>query len=174
MANNIFLYGFMGAGKSTFGKKLARKLGWIFIDSDKEIEKQTQKTIAEIFEENGENYFRQLETEWLNNFSGKSTVVALGGGTPCFNNNQLIIKEMGVSIYLEMSSKILTNRLMNAKNTRPLISAFKANERELNSFIQEKLEERKPCYSNADITFSAASINAERMEELIVEIKRLF
>jgi shikimate kinase len=85
----VFLCGMMGSGKSSLGKKIASKMHWDFIDLDILIEEEEKKTISEIFKNSGENYFRNIETQALQKIilSKKNVIVALGGGTPCFNNN---------------------------------------------------------------------------------------
>ena len=88
---NIFLIGFMGCGKSSLGKRLARRLNYRFVDLDEEIERQTGRSIAEIFSRDGENYFRQLEANILRQIEwSMPTVVATGGGTPCYFDNMKI------------------------------------------------------------------------------------
>ena len=81
--NNIVLVGFMGAGKTTIGKLLAKSMGFSFIDTDEEIEKEEGMSIAQIFEKKGEEYFRELESDFITNFRQSKCIIATGGGMPC-------------------------------------------------------------------------------------------
>jgi shikimate kinase len=100
----IFLIGFMGSGKTSIGKKLAKKMKYAFLDLDQEIEKQENLSISEIFEIHGEDYFRVLEKKVLVDLTQLSnTVVSCGGGTPCHYNNIELINNAGISIYLQLS-----------------------------------------------------------------------
>lgn len=150
--NKIFLEGFMGCGKSTFGKKLAEALEWKFVDLDDYIENKEGKTIPEIFETEGELYFRELETEAIQDTSSwKKTIVSCGGGTPCFNNNAESINEIGFSVYIKLSPEVLMERLLGEKAKRPLIA--KLTDDELLSFIEAKLKERGVFYAKANKIF---------------------
>ena len=137
----------MGCGKSTFGKKLANALNYNFIDTDIEIENLAKKTVYELFNSNGEQYFRSLEEHWLKEFNGQKNVISTGGGLPCFNDNMEILNQKGITIYLRRPVKELVNRLINSKKSRPLIvnmSAF-----ELEKYIEHKLAERESFYNLA-------------------------
>src|ERR1051325_4222519 len=104
----IFLMGYMGSGKSTIGKLLASKLHLNFTDFDDYIETWEKKTVADIFENEGEDKFRQLEHIYLKEIILKdNTVISLGGGTPCFNNNIEIINKNGISVFIEMDAAAL-------------------------------------------------------------------
>ena len=125
MAKNhiIYIIGFMGSGKTTAGKKLASLLGWSFIDLDKRIEEYTGKTIPEIFSQNGEDYFRIIETQLLRNLkSCTKTVISTGGGTPCYIDNMDFMIETGLTIYLKLTPAELKSRLSQSKGERPLIN----------------------------------------------------
>jgi len=156
----------MGCGKSTLGKKLANKLNIPFIDSDTEIEKIHQKTIGEIFGEQGESRFRLMEKEFIDSLDTQEEfVLATGGGMPCYNNVLEQLNELGTTYYLERSAKELANRLVNAKSKRPLIEGMSIEE--LQFFIEEKLEERKEYYRNANIILPREDQNAAEMVEFI-------
>ena len=104
----IFLIGFMGCGKTTLGKKLAKHLNFNFIDLDRFIENKTVKSINVIFDEKGEQYFRDLEKESLNEiYKMDNLVIATGGGTPCFSDNMQTMLEKGICIYLKMEAEDL-------------------------------------------------------------------
>jgi shikimate kinase len=166
----IFLMGFMGAGKTVFGKKLALSLNLEFYDLDRLIEQKYKISIPSIFSKFDEGVFRKLETETLKEFENKeSFVLALGGGTPCFNNNLEIIKKLGTSIYLKLDAKSLTNRLVNSKTKRPLIKNL--NQEELLQKVESMLSEREKYYLQADIVVNGLNL---KVEEIINELRIVF
>lgn len=148
MKGKIILIGYMGSGKTTLGKKLALELKVPFIDSDAEIEKIYQKTIPAIFAEEGENSFREKESAFLQSLHEKSAfVLSTGGGMPCFNNNMVTLNEIGTTIYLKNTSENLAERLLIAKNERPLIKG--KSKEELIQFMKENIQKREPFYNQA-------------------------
>ena len=150
--DKVFLIGFMGCGKTTFGRKLAKQLEWDFIDLDDYIESEQKSSIQEIFSAKGEAYFRGLESNALEEASKwDKTVISTGGGTPCFNNNISFINNIGLSIYIKLSPEVLKSRLKGGKSKRPLIANL--SDAELLSFIKNKLAERSGDYSKSEITF---------------------
>jgi len=163
----LFLVGYMGSGKTTAGKKLAVKLNFEFIDLDKFIETEYQKTIPEIFKQEGEEAFRAKENNILKKLIVKDNIViACGGGTPCYYSNMELINNNGISVYLKMSTDALVNRLLNAKDKRPLIEG--KSENELKSFVMRQLEKREDFYNKAKYTVKAKDLD---MEELIKFLK---
>jgi shikimate kinase len=147
----IYLIGFMGSGKSTAGNKLASLLGWSFLDLDSEVERRAGKTISEIFSQNGEDFFRKLETEVLRDLkSHTDTVISTGGGTPCHSENMNFMLENGLTIYLKMTPSDLITRLSDSAGKRPLIKDL--NQVQLLSFIEEKLASRRSSYERSEIT----------------------
>lgn len=167
---NIFLIGFMGSGKSTLGKKIASRLNYGFVDMDVEIEKAEKKSVAEIFQTQGESHFRNLEQNWLINFSNQKFVIATGGGAPCSQTNFETIQKNGISIYLKSSPENLTNRLFQAKNKRPLIDEFKKDKEQLLKFIQSKLAEREVFYEKCDLVINSLDVDAEKLDGLVKSI----
>lgn len=149
---NIYLIGMPSSGKSTLGKVLARELGYSFTDMDKLIETREQKTISEIFSNQGEAHFRELEKKTLISFQpNQSMVIATGGGVPCFNSNMDFIKLNGVSIFLNVELDDLAKRLYKAQgNNRPLLDKSQSEEAVIQS-IKKTYEERVPFYKQADI-----------------------
>lgn len=165
--SKVFLVGFMGCGKSTLGKKLARKLNKEFIDLDDFIEEQEKLTINEIFEQVGEAGFRALENKWLKFVSQKydNAVISCGGGTPCFNGNMNFMLEKGKVVYIQLPPKVLCDRLTNERQKRPLIA--KLSDNELLEFIKTKLSERSPYYLQSSILFDPlGETEVELMERL--------
>lgn len=161
-----FLIGFMGCGKTTLGKKLASRMGYPFIDLDHVLEGKAGMTIAEYFSTRGEDAFRKLESEILQQTAyPENAIVSTGGGLPCFFNNMEWINAHGRSIYIQLPPKTLAQRLLNEKNKRPLLRDKQGDE--LVSFIDQKLSERETFYKQASIIADGHSLNAERAENLL-------
>ncbi|HXC06502.1 MAG TPA: shikimate kinase [Bacteroidia bacterium] len=162
----IFLIGYMGSGKSTLGKKLANQLGYAFIDQDKLIEDTLGKSIHEIFEEEGESYFRETEHSMLISLLEKDNVViSTGGGTPFHHNNMELMNQHGLTIYLKMSADTLLSRLRQSKDTRPLISG--KSEEDLYHFILTHLEDREPFYAEAQYKVKAKDLDVKKLASFI-------
>jgi len=158
--NRIFLIGFMGCGKSTVGRNLARALNWKFIDLDQFIQEQEGLSITEIFSRQGEEVFRMLEKNALEKVSIlENVVIATGGGAPCHHNNLEQMKETGLTIYLKLEPEGLLERLLPARKSRPLI-ANKSDD-ELLLFIRKKLAEREPFYNQASVVADASVTGVE-------------
>jgi shikimate kinase len=149
----IFLIGFMGSGKSTLGKNLAETLNYEFIDSDLWIEKEQGMSIDSIFSSKGEAFFRELELKFIENLNlFNPTIIATGGGLPCFNGNIEKMKEIGTVIYLKVSPEIIVERI-KFDDRRPLLN--KQDDNEKIDFIQNKLKERNVFYKQAHFTIYA-------------------
>ena len=142
---HIVLIGFMGSGKSTMGKLVANKLGYPFVDTDYYIEKKEGRTISAIFTDDGEEYFRSLETEVLKELleSEEKKVLALGGGTPLREENRALLKDAGYVIFLKVTSKEAYERLKD-DTERPLLQVPNPQEK-----IKELLDFRNPIYESA-------------------------
>ncbi len=166
MNSPIFLMGFMSSGKSRLGKKLAKKLAVPFIDLDKEIEIKEGKSIPQIFEERGEAGFRKLEAKYLRELPLKELIViALGGGTPVFEDNLSFILKNGTSIYLKVEPKYLIGRLKEKSAKRPLISDL--NETELSDFVTNTLKLREPYYEKASFVLASNKPTSNEIIHLI-------
>jgi len=167
----IFVCGFMGCGKTTQGKKLAKDLGYYFIDLDDYISNQHEKSITELFKEVGEEQFRVIETKALNECirDNMKALVALGGGTPCFNNNMSLMLSNGKVIYLRMDAEALYQRLFNEKQDRPLIKD-KANE-EMLVYIENLLNTREVFYNQAHIITSGVTVDINLLKDEILNYK---
>ncbi len=161
----VFLIGFMGSGKTYLGKSAAKLLQYNFIDFDEYIEQHTHQTIPEIFERKGEVYFRQVESHLLEKMKLKNnTIISLGGGTPCFNDNMSWIKENGRSIYLKVSVPVLYNRLIINKTARPLLRNI--SDENLSDYITFKLKEREVYYNQATKTINADMMTGEELKRV--------
>ena len=169
----IVLCGYMGCGKSTVGQLLSEKLNVDFLEIDTEIEKKENSSITDIFQENGEIYFRKIENIVLNEVlkTSKNEVISLGGGTPCYANNLHLLKsnEHVKLFYLKMTPQNLTARLINEKQKRPLINHLQTEEK-LEEYIRKHLFERQFYYLQSDFMIDA---NAKSVEELTEEIIKL-
>ena len=164
----IFLTGYMGSGKSSTGQILATQLGYEFIDLDKFIEQEYKMTIPEIFSNKGEKEFRAMEHNSLKKVIEKeNVVVACGGGTPCYYNNMEMMNNSGATVYLKMSADSLVNRLMNAKEKRPLI--LNKDEKQLRDFVNRQLEKREDIYHKAQYTVKGKDLNVKELAAFVKE-----
>ncbi len=167
----IILIGYMASGKTAIAKIVAAKRGILNVDLDDLIEKETHLSIENIFSEKGEIYFRRLEHTLFKKLleSKESLIISTGGGTPCYADNHLFLNGEGIiSIYLKGSIDLLYARLLNEKNTRPLVAHKK--EEELKEFIAKQLFERSYYYNKATFTIS---IDDKGPEEIASEILNL-
>ncbi len=164
MKNNIVLCGFMGSGKTTVGKAVAEALNFEFVDSDYYVQQKLGRTISEIFAENGEEYFRNAETEALKELATKTnTVIATGGGAVLKAENISLLKSSGLVVFLDVSPETVINRLKN-DTTRPLLMRP-----DRDNVIRELLTLRKPLYLTAADVVLTAENNAQNTSKIIVE-----
>ena len=168
MVNRIYILGFMGVGKSTTAKALARKLGYDFMDTDKLLEKKYKININNFFSKYGEELFREIEHgTLLETFNHNKCVIATGGGLPCYFDAMDKINANGVSIFLKMDEKSIVNRLMASKQKRPLLSDL--SDEELLNFVERKLNSRINYYSKAWLTIPALDMNIDHLVAKISE-----
>src|SRR5688572_4230116 len=161
----IFLLGFMGSGKSYWGKMWAEKHGYTFIDLDEVIENREQASIVDIFEKNGEEIFRLLETKMLRDLvRHENCIIACGGGTPCFHDNIKWMNEKGTTVYLSAPASYLFQKIKDEKEKRPLIK--NVNEAELLFFTEQKLKERLPVYEQATYTLEASELELTSLDDI--------
>ncbi|MDR0824958.1 MAG: shikimate kinase [Prevotella sp.] len=166
----IFLIGYMGVGKTTAGRELARKFGLDFIDLDHFIQARFQKTISQIFEDVGETEFRNIERNMLREVGEfENVVISTGGGAPCFFDNIDYMNQAGTTIYLKAGAESLASRLNTCKDKRPLIKD--KNEQELLAFVVDNLEKREPFYSKAKVIFEIDNLITR--EDVTEYIRRL-
>lgn len=170
----IFLIGYMGAGKTTIGRELAKELNLDFIDLDHFIQARFLKTVNQLFQDAGEAEFRSIEKKMLREVGEfENVIISAGGGTPCFFDNMEYMNQSGTTIYLKASADILSARLNMNKDKRPLIKD--KNEKELNSFVVDSLCQREPFYSQATVVFETGTVETkEDIDQLVQQlIKRL-
>lgn len=161
----IFLIGFMGCGKTHWGKQMSQKLQLPFFDLDSLIEEREGKSITEIFAEMGEEYFRMLEKDvlYMITESHPGFVMACGGGAPCFFNNIDYMKSRGTTVWINCSTDCLYSRLVHEKEKRPLIKNIP--DKELRSYIIKKYSDRKIFYQQAQVILAEDDVNLEALIE---------
>ena len=165
MKKNLVLTGMMGVGKSTVGKKLAKKLGLKFVDVDQLIEKKEKVKIKDIFENKGENYFRKIEKQiTLDVLKNKNLLIALGGGAFLNSSIRKEIKNSCISFWLDLNLKILNTRLKNVRK-RPLL-----DKDDLEGSINRIYSERKKIYSESDYRIKIKSTKANEVIDKIIKL----
>ncbi len=165
---NIILIGYMGSGKSTVGRKAAKAVEYNFLDTDTLIENEEGMTISRLFEEKGEAYFRERETETIRRLieEPKGNIIATGGGLPMKEGNAELLKKLGTVIYLKAETDTLVTRLSGNDANRPLLQ---------NGDLREKIETmlaiRGPVYEAcADVILQTDNMS---FYEIICNIERL-
>lgn len=169
----IILIGYMGAGKTTLGKLLAKRLGLEFIDLDWYIENRFHKSVSQLFADRGEEGFRNVERNMLHEVAEfEDVLVSAGGGTPCFFDNMDYMNAQAVTVYLKAEPEILRAHLRMGKQQRPLIAG--KNDEELDSFIRQSLLVREPYYSRASVTFDIGLLdNASHIEAAVDRLQQM-
>jgi shikimate kinase len=154
----IFLVGFMGCGKSTVARGLAELSDFRYVDLDQEVcHLAGAESVAEIFATKGEEEFRRLEREAIERLSGEGdVVVATGGGAPCYGDNMDRLMELGVTVYLRMSARALTERLQRVRVVRPKIVGLSPEE--LAAYVTGLLAERERYYGRARVVVDCDGI----------------
>ncbi|MDO4262282.1 MAG: shikimate kinase [Eubacteriales bacterium] len=142
---NVILIGFMGAGKTTVGKLLAKELQMSFLDTDERIEVEQGRSIPEIFATDGEQCFRDLETELLKKMQEdtKNSVISVGGGLPVREENRELLRKLGTVIYLSASKETILSRVKN-DGTRPML-----NSDDLEARVEKLMHDRERLYKAA-------------------------
>ena len=165
--NNIILIGFMGSGKSSVGRYMEESEGFALIDTDEYIEKQQNDSINNIFANKGEEYFRNLETECIKELIALNTdmtVISVGGGLPMRGENQKLLKELGIIVYLRATVDTLVSRLMG-DTTRPLLKGG-----DLRQKITELFEKRETTYEGiTDIVIDTDNYSPKEIYNIIKE-----
>jgi shikimate kinase len=183
--NILFLVGFMGSGKTHYGKLLSAYYEVPFIDLDAMIEAEEGMTISSIFQLKGENYFREREATVLRTIVGTFStnikkndnklpifgVLSCGGGTPCFNGNMEWMNDHGLTVWMAPDSEILVKRLKSETDSRPLIAGL--DESELKQQVEDRLKAREPYYSLANLKITNPSISVQELHEQILHAQAL-
>jgi shikimate kinase len=155
----VFLVGMMGSGKSTIGARLAALLSLPFIDTDEYIEKEEGRSVRQIFEQEGEAYFREREQHLLQHLPSKACVVACGGGLPCFQDQMKLLLAKGTVIYLDAKPELMFQRIQGDVQ-RPKLQ-------DLATFTRLKAE-REAIYRNAHLTINAAQAIDGVLDEIVL------
>ena len=169
MKTSIALIGFMGTGKTAVGKALAERLDKEFVELDSLIEQKASKTIPEIFQQDGETAFRELEIEVTREVAErKNTVIACGGGVVLNEINIERLRKGCVLVYLTASPRVILKRTLSNENERPLLEVSNKAQR-----IQELLRFRKPFYERAaDIKIDTSKLDiSSAVEQIIKKVK---
>lgn len=162
---NIFLVGFMGAGKTTVGQVLADKIGYACVDPDQVLEENAGTTISAIFSEFGEDYFRDLESKTLESISaGEKQVIATGGGVVIRDRNWEIMKDAGLTVYLKAPVEVLYERIKDS-TSRPLLQVENPLEK-----ARELLDSRENMYQKADLIIDSENLSVTAVAEELVKI----
>ena len=169
----IILIGYMGAGKTTIGRQLAKDLGVPFYDLDWYIESRRRKTVAQLFAEVGEEGFRRIEHNMLHEVAEfENVVISCGGGTPCFFDNMDYMNGQGQVVYLKATPEVLMQHLQMARTERPLLKG--KSPEELNTFIEEQLHARETYYNKARYVFDVSLMdNYDKIKVTIDELRQL-
>ena len=169
----IIIIGYMGAGKTTVGKCLAKELNMDFYDLDWYIESRMRKTVKQIFDEYGEDGFRKIEHNMLHEVAEfENVIISCGGGTPCFFDNIEYMNQQGETVFLKASPEVLYGHLKMGKTIRPLL--LNKTPEEVKIFINEQLEKRNPYYSQAKYTLNVHLMdNYEKIKISVAKIKEL-
>jgi len=156
-----------GCGKTTIGEKLAEKLQFTFIDMDKWIEEETGKSITQIFEEEGEEKFREMETNILRNLvkDDRLLVISTGGGAPCFSGNMELINSIGKSFYLKTPIYKLLENLKTTSDSRPLLRG------DLEQRTSSLLEAREPIYMESQFVIDNQSSPQDALQKILALLK---
>lgn len=163
----------MGAGKTTVGKDLAKALGVTFYDLDWYIETRMRKTVKQIFDERGEEGFRQIEHNMLHEVAEfEDVVISCGGGTPCFFDNMEYLNQQGDTVYLQATPEVLHQHLKMGKGVRPLL--LNKTPEEVDAFIKEQLEYREQFYLKAKHILDVNLMdNYDKIAEHITKVRNM-
>ena len=164
----VFLIGFMGCGKTHWGRQLAETMGVPFFDLDEKLAEKEGKTITQIFEDEGEEYFRLLEKDVLHLLteSHETFIMACGGGTPCFYNNIDYMNAQGKTVWINCSVECLHRRLVKERSSRPLLKDLSDND--LRSYIIKKFGDRKIFYQQARLIIREEEMTLQGLADRII------
>ena len=166
----LFLIGYMGCGKSTIARQLARRTGMKYIDTDSEVEQREGASIVDIFRYNDEEYFRRAERAVLESIvdNGEDVIVATGGGLPVWGDNMEYMNRMGGTVYLRRSAEQIASRLSPyGRMKRPKLRGL--NDEELVEFMRAGIESRRAVYEQSMLTADGSGENDELLTASIIE-----
>ena len=173
MTDNYVLIGYMGSGKTTIGRELSKRTGSKLFDMDQMIEERACKSIADIFAEDGEEVFRSMETEMLEELAGsgdntvrKGRIYSVGGGTPMREENRRLLKEIGRVIWLSVEPETVMCRLSH-DHSRPLLNVADREKK-----VRNMIAERAPLYKEtADHVVKVDGLMPSQIVDIILELK---
>ncbi|MBO7220530.1 MAG: shikimate kinase [Alistipes sp.] len=165
----LYLTGYMGTGKSTLGRKIAKRTELPFLDTDKMVEEAEGATVADIITYAGEEYFRNAERKALEQTAKyENAIISTGGGLPVWGDNQAWIAEHGVSVYLRRSPEQILMRLSpHGRYKRPKLRGL--SDEEVLQVMREGIAEREPIYLKADIVIDCSQVNDHEITDKLVE-----
>lgn len=169
----IIILGYMGAGKTTVGKALARETGMSFYDLDWYIEGRMHKTVPQIFAERGEDGFRKTEHNLLHEVAEfEDVIISSGGGTPCFFDNMQYMNSQADTVYLKASPEVLYAHLQMGRVKRPLLDG--KSPEEMKVFITEQLRQREPYYMQARHVLDVDLLdNYEKIQITVEKLRKI-
>ena len=163
---NITLIGFMGTGKTVVGKRLARKLGWRFVDVDSLIVAAAKEPVAKIFAEHGERVFRRMETRTIRRVAkAADQVIATGGGAFMDPENRRLLHAVGPVICLSATPKAILQRVTSTLSSRPMLAGATSPQ----TRIQQLLKQRASAYAQADVTIDTSGLSVDQVVDRILE-----
>ena len=165
----LFLVGYAGSGKSSLGKRLARRMGLRFVDTDNVVEQQVGAPIADIFHYEGEEYFRIAERRAVESLANECVdlVVATGGGLPTWRDNMEWLVRSGVTVYLRRTPEQILSRLSDyGREKRPMFRG--KSDEELLQFMHEQMALREPYYAKAQIAVDCSVMSDDDVVEYLV------
>ena len=165
----LFLVGYMGCGKSTLGRKLARRLGGEFVDTDSLVEEREGASVADVFRYEGETRFREIERTVLEETilrEGRA-VISTGGGLPTWSDNMECMNRAGLTVYLRRTPEQIARRLSPyGRQKRPRLRGL--NDDELVAFMTRDMAVREPFYAKAALTVECGAMSDEELSGLIL------
>ena len=167
----LFLIGYMGCGKSSLGRKIAKACGVEFYDMDSMIEQREGASVSDIFHFAGEEYFRDKERALIEEFGSieGDMGISTGGGAPTWRDNMERMNAIGTSVYLRRTARQIASRLSpHGRYKRPKLRGL--NDEELVAFMTQNMAEREPFYSRATITLDCEEMSDERLVEVILDL----
>lgn len=167
----LFLIGYMGCGKSSLGRKVARRLGVRFVDTDSVIEEREGASISDIFQYEGEEYFRRLERSVIDEVADDTAdvVVSTGGGLPVWKDNMETMNRVGTTVYIRRSAEQIASRLSPyGRQKRPKLRGL--SDEEIVDFMTRNMAEREPYYARALHVFDTEGVSDGELADRIVEL----
>lgn len=166
----LFLVGYMGCGKSTLGRKIAKAAGYTFVDMDSTIESREGASVADIFHYEGEEYFRKAERALLEELAlrDECLIISTGGGTPVWGDNMAFMNVAGQTFYLRRRAEQIASRLSpHGRQKRPKLRGL--SDEELVAFMRENMAEREPYYAKATTIIECERYSDAEIIELILQ-----